>query len=56
MSGNGERALDEMAVEFEKTASLLRGAVATETLRSRIAALRAPVPESANRRLRESAR
>lgn len=43
MSGNGERAVEEMIVEFEKTASLLRGAAATETLHARIRAIREPV-------------
>jgi hypothetical protein len=41
MSGNGERALDEMVVEFEKTASLLRGVAVTEQLRTRISEIRA---------------
>ena len=36
MSGNGERALDAMVDEFEKTASLLRGLAVTEQLHSRI--------------------
>ena len=40
MSGDGERALQEMVVEFEKAASLLRGLSATEQLRSRISELR----------------
>ncbi len=40
MSGNGDRALSEMIVEFEKTASLLRGVAVTEQLRSRINAIR----------------
>ena len=39
MSGNGEQALQQMVIEFEKTASLLRGAAATEQLRSRISQL-----------------
>lgn len=40
MSGNGDQALDAMVVEFEKTASLLRGLAVTEQLRSRISELR----------------
>ena len=40
MSGNGERAVDAMVVEFEKTASLLRGLAVSEQLHSRISALR----------------
>jgi uncharacterized protein DUF4388 len=40
MSGNGERAVETMIVEFEKTASLLRGLTVTEKLRSRISELR----------------
>lgn len=43
MTGNGERALEEMITEFEKTASLLRGPAATESLHARISALRVPV-------------
>ena len=42
MSGNGNRAVDGMVVEFEKTASLLRGVALTEQLRTRISELRAP--------------
>jgi hypothetical protein len=41
MSGNGERAVDTMIVEFEKTASLLRGLSVTEKLRARISEIRA---------------
>lgn len=41
MSGDGQHALDVMAQEFEKTASLLRGLAITETLRSRINEVRA---------------
>lgn len=40
MSGDGNRAVDAMVVEFEKTASLLRGIAVTEQLRSRISELR----------------
>jgi hypothetical protein len=40
MSGDGDRALDEMAQEFEKTALLLRGISVGEQLRNRIAAIR----------------
>jgi hypothetical protein len=40
MNGNGHRAVDAMVEEFEKTASLLRGVVVTEQLRSRIAEIR----------------
>src|SRR5213592_581872 len=40
MSGNGERAVDAMVEEFEKTASLLRGLAVSEQLRSRITELR----------------
>src|SRR5207249_9364607 len=43
MSGNGERAVDTMVEEFEKTASLLRGLAVTEQLRSRISEVRAVV-------------
>lgn len=43
MSGEGERAVDTMIVEFEKTASLLRGLAVTEQLRSRIHEIRAVV-------------
>ncbi len=45
MSGNGERALDEMVAEFEKTASLLRGLAVTEQLRTRISAIRPGTPD-----------
>jgi hypothetical protein len=41
MSGVGPHAVDDMITEFEKTASLLRGVVVTEQLRSRISELRA---------------
>lgn len=40
MSGDGNRAVDTMVVEFEKTASLLRGVAVTEQLKSRISELR----------------
>jgi hypothetical protein len=40
MNGNGDHAVDTMVLEFEKTASLLRGVVVTEKLRSRIAEVR----------------
>lgn len=40
MNGDGHRALENMVVEFEKTASLLRGVVVTERLRTRIAEVR----------------
>jgi len=40
MSGNGERAVDAMVEEFEKTASLLRGLAVSEQLRSRITEIR----------------
>jgi hypothetical protein len=40
MSGNGERAVDAMVQEFEKTASLLRGLAVSEQLHSRITELR----------------
>ena len=40
MNGNGERAVDAMVEEFEKTASLLRGLAVSEQLRSRITELR----------------
>jgi hypothetical protein len=40
MNGNGPRAVDAMVLEFEKTASLLRGISVTEQLRSRIAQVR----------------
>src|SRR5205823_14323129 len=41
MTGDGQRAVDNMVQEFEKTASLLRGLAVTEQLRSRISELRA---------------
>lgn len=41
MSGNGPAAVDHMVLEFEKTASLLRGLSITEQLRHRIAEVRA---------------
>ena len=41
MNGDGERAVDNMIEEFEKTASLLRGLAVTEQLRSRITEIRA---------------
>src|SRR6185295_17065515 len=41
MNGDGERAVDTMVEEFEKTASLLRGLAVTEQLRSRITEIRA---------------
>ena len=41
MNGDGPRAVDNMVIEFEKTASLLRGLAVTEQLRSRITELRA---------------
>jgi len=40
MGGAGETAVDAMIVEFEKTASLLRGLAVTEQLRSRISEVR----------------
>ena len=40
MSGNGESAVDAMVVEFEKTASLLRGLAVSEQLRTRISEIR----------------
>ena len=40
MSGDGSRAVDAMIIEFEKTASLLRGLAVTEQLRTRISQLR----------------
>lgn len=43
MNGEGQRAVDEMVMEFEKTASLLRGLAVTEKLRSRINEVRAAV-------------
>ena len=41
MSGNGQRAVDAMVEEFEKTASLLRGLAVSEQLHSRISEIRA---------------
>ena len=41
MNGNGPEAVDHMVLEFEKTASLLRGLTVTEQLRTRIAEVRA---------------
>jgi hypothetical protein len=41
MSGVGADAVDHMVLEFEKTASLLRGLAITEQLRTRIAEVRA---------------
>jgi hypothetical protein len=41
MSGVGPEAVDHMVLEFEKTASLLRGLAITEQLRTRIAEVRA---------------
>ena len=41
MSGNGERAVDAMVEEFEKTASLLRGLAVSEQLHTRITEVRA---------------
>jgi Domain of unknown function (DUF4388) len=40
MNGNGNHAVETMVLEFEKTASLLRGISVTEQLRSRIAEVR----------------
>ncbi|HYC61088.1 MAG TPA: DUF4388 domain-containing protein [Thermoanaerobaculia bacterium] len=40
MNGNGNTAVDTMVLEFEKTASLLRGISVTEQLRNRIAEVR----------------
>jgi hypothetical protein len=40
MSGDGDRAVETMVVEFEKAASLLRGVAVTEQLRTRISAIR----------------
>lgn len=40
MNGDGYQALDTMVLEFEKTASLLKGALVTEQLRSRISEVR----------------
>ncbi len=41
MSGNGERAIEAMIAELDKTASLLRGLAVSEQLRSRISEIRA---------------
>ena len=41
MNGDGPQAVEAMVLEFEKTASLLRGVSVTEQLRSRIAEVRA---------------
>ncbi|HLE56076.1 MAG TPA: DUF4388 domain-containing protein [Rhodothermia bacterium] len=41
MNGNGPEAVDHMVLEFERTASLLRGLSVTEQLRTRIAEVRA---------------
>lgn len=41
MNGHGPQAVDAMVLEFEKTASLLRGITVTEKLRTRIAEVRA---------------
>jgi len=41
MSGDGDKAVDTMVQEFEKTAALMRGMSITEQLRSRITELRA---------------
>jgi len=41
MNGDGERAVDAMVHEFEKTAALLRGLAVTEQFRSRVTELRA---------------
>jgi hypothetical protein len=41
MNGNGNRAVETMVLEFEKTASLLRGISVTEKLKTRIAEVRA---------------
>jgi len=41
MSGDGERAVDAMVHEFEKTAALLRGLAVTEQFKSRVTELRA---------------
>ena len=41
MNGNGEAAVASMVMEFEKTASLLRGLTVSEQLKSRITELRA---------------
>jgi hypothetical protein len=40
MNGDGPQAVDTMVAEFEKTASLLRGPLVTEQLRSRVSELR----------------
>jgi predicted O-methyltransferase YrrM len=44
MSGAGPTAVEVMVVEFEKTASLLRGVAVTEQLRSRISEIRTAAP------------
>jgi hypothetical protein len=41
MNGNGNHAVETMVLEFEKTASLLRGISVTEKLKARIAEVRA---------------
>jgi hypothetical protein len=41
MNGNGNNAVETMVLEFEKTASLLRGISVTEKLKTRIAEVRA---------------
>jgi Domain of unknown function (DUF4388) len=41
MNGDGLQAVEQMVLEFEKTASLLRGVSVTEKLRSRISEIRA---------------
>src|SRR5687768_1250708 len=41
MNGNGNNAVETMVLEFEKTASLLRGISVTEKLKARIAEVRA---------------
>ena len=41
MNGNGNHAVETMVLEFEKTASLLRGISVTEKLKTRIAEVRA---------------
>ena len=56
MSGDGERAVDAMVQEFEKTASLLRGLAVTEQLRSRITELRRRVGRDQGRQRSESRR
>ncbi len=40
MNGDGPQAVEQMVLEFEKTASLLRGVSVTEKLRSRISEIR----------------